>query len=683
MNDETSQKLYEILRTDNAEMLCRMMAEEPDVNEVDDDKDTLLHHAAGFGAADCIRLLLAAGADIAARNKSGETPLHIAANCRRIYRKANGKSATCVDILLKAGADTTMADSWIGTPLDVALHNNNHPEICLLRLAEKSPKTPIMQAVWEADTETLSTLLMQQPGKLALMLGKKSAVNEEDEFRYTPLHAATLPGRTACLPLLLRAGAKPNVRNKEGITPLLLATFMGNAEAIRVLLDAGASTETKDEKNNTPLLHAVDLGHTECVRLLLKAGAKVNHSNHRHNTPLHYAIGNADIMRMLIAAGAKPDAEDSNGMTPLAICAGRADMEKNRECMRLLIDAGADINHRECRGIPPIYWACGGGQGGMLRLLIEAGADVNLCGQSGMTPLHCAAMEKNPEAVQLLLAAGADPTAVCAKELTPRDYAKGKRGKEVRDILAEALRARGVSLTEGPVMSVKEIRRKLCRKAIVLRSAPSKAPTQEHESSLGRVTRQLPGEAWPTDANGHKLLPLATLYLRELPALPVALKKVAVVSIYAPLNIAEQDEERDTRLGFVIRAYADTAGLEPCNHTAPPLTPCLLTPEPIKNDMPRDPNCGGTEELWDNIDETERALELDYREDIMEADYEVHKIGGYPTYTQEEPEIPGGYTFVLQLCTDTAAGLSIGDNGNYYFYYNSRKKDWLVHTDSY
>lgn len=215
MDDETDRQLYEILRADNADELCHLVSEGLGANEADADKNTLLHQAARYRAADCMRVLLAAGADVTSRNKSGETPLHAAADWWSFFWENSGKSATCVDILLKAGADASaMADTWIGTPLDVALKNNHHPEACLLRLAGKQQKSPIMQAVWEANTETLGTLLTQQPGNIGRLLGKKSTVNDTDEFQNTPLHIATLPGRTACLPLLLRAGAKPNITNK-------------------------------------------------------------------------------------------------------------------------------------------------------------------------------------------------------------------------------------------------------------------------------------------------------------------------------------------------------------------------------------------------------------------------------------------------------------------------------------
>ena len=682
--DEISKKLYEIHRADDTEALQQMLDAGLDVNFTDSSLDTAIHEAARFGAAKCLTVLLNAGADITLRNENKETALHKAAKCWRIFRHLNSQSATCVDLLLKAGADpSAKAESWIGTPLDVAVDEKNHPETCLLRQAVAPEKQPIIQAVWDADTEALKSILTQQPGKLGRMLGKKSEVNVADEFGYTPLHIATLPGRRACLPLLLEAGAKPNAITREGITPLMMSTLMADAESMQLLIKAGASTEIADDYLNTPLIKAVDYGYLDCAKTLLKAGANINHRNKRKYTALQESIGNPEIMAVLIQAGAKLNAADETGMTPLANCAHSSDIEKNLACMRLLIDAGADINRQECRGIPPIYWTCCHSGIGLLRMLIDAGANVNLSDQSGMTPLHCAAMDKNPEAIRLLLAAGADPAAKDAAGKTPRDYAKGREGQEARDILAEALRARGISLTHGPVMPVKEIRRKLRRKAIIFKSSAAEQHAPNFSSYLGKVAWQRPDETWPTDAEGNMLEPLATIFLKDLPALPTALKKVELITIFAPQDAWTRDSDEHPRLGCMIRTYSTTEGLTPCNYTAKSLTPCLLTPELVKNDMPNAPTCGGTDELWDHIDETERALEVDYREDIQEEEYETHKIGVYPTYAQYPPELPGGYNFVLQISSDDTAGLEIGDSGNYYFYYNSRKKDWLVHADCY
>ena len=61
----------------------------------------------------------------------------------------------------------------------------------------------------------------------------------------------------------------------------------------------------------------------------------------------------------------------------------------------------------------------------------------------------------------------------------------------------------------------------------------------------------------------------------------------------------------------------------------------MLLPELVENDMPRFPDCGGSSELWDAIDKLGRVQGLDYEEDIMEGDYDAHKLGGYPSCSQD------------------------------------------------
>jgi hypothetical protein len=103
--------------------------------------------------------------------------------------------------------------------------------------------------------------------------------------------------------------------------------------------------------------------------------------------------------------------------------------------------------------------------------------------------------------------------------------------------------------------------------------------------------------------------------------------------------------------------------------------------EHVENDIPKWPDCGGSDELWEEICEHEIIRGRDYQEDIYPADYETHKLGGYPTYAQGAPDIPEGYEFVLQISFDENAGLTIGDLGNYFFFYNANEDDWRVYAD--
>ncbi len=677
-NHNLLELLFEVFKADDADALREYLQKVQDVNRVDESGNFLLYLAAMFGAAECMKLILQAGANVNQCNKEKETALHEAAFALTVDKRKNFRPDVCILLLLQAGAKPSVRTKQGKTPLDKALFLPNYLRVAILRIAAQAEKSPMMQAVWNTDTEALASLLAQQPGRLMRMLGKKSAVNDADENGYTPLHAAVLHGRTACLPMLLAAGAAPDVVSRDSTTPLMLATLAGDTVAMQILLKAGASPDVANGRGDTPLICAVKAHRAECVRILLERGAMVNAWNVRHETALFHATKNPEIMRMLLDSGAAVNGD------VMIECASQGDSEQALECMRMLIAAGGDVNEENNPGGTPILWTESRGNGlEMMKLLLSAGADISRQNRSGNTILHNKAMACNLEAIRLLLEAGADPGIRNADGCTPRECAQGEDAAACRELLEAAMRERGISIIDKPVMKVSDIRRRLRRKAVIFRSALGEQAAAANTSWLGRVTRRVPGEEWPEDANGHPLVPLATLFLQGLPVLPPTLKKLTVITIFAPQDTWGEDVVDTPQMGCVIRSYADTDELETCDYAATEFMPCMLTPEPVSNDMPKFPDCGGSDELWDNIEKVEQAKGLDYLENILEADYQTHKIGGYPTYVQGAPDIPRGYAFVFQICSDKTAGFYIGDCGNYYFYYNARKNDWIVHADTY
>ncbi len=87
---------------------------------------TALHFAAFLGGPGAVRVLLDAGADVAAvaRNEMRVQPLHSAA--------ANGNVESC-RLLLEAGADPNARQQRDFTPMDEALQEHNEELIALLR----------------------------------------------------------------------------------------------------------------------------------------------------------------------------------------------------------------------------------------------------------------------------------------------------------------------------------------------------------------------------------------------------------------------------------------------------------------------------------------------------------------------------------------------------------------------
>mmetsp|Transcript_39393 Transcript_39393/g.92606 ORF Transcript_39393/g.92606 Transcript_39393/m.92606 type:complete len:112 (-) Transcript_39393:15-350(-) len=76
-----------------------------------------LHRAVSNGHVEMTQVLLAAGADVNARNVDGKTPLHFAVNLK------DGR-VELVQILLAAGADVDSKDRMGITPLAVAKHGD-------------------------------------------------------------------------------------------------------------------------------------------------------------------------------------------------------------------------------------------------------------------------------------------------------------------------------------------------------------------------------------------------------------------------------------------------------------------------------------------------------------------------------------------------------------------------------
>lgn len=84
--------------------------------------DTALHIAAAAWRIDAARMLLKAGADICARNRHGQTPLHYAANGGPGSPRWNPEAqAATISGLIDAGADPNAPDRRGVAPLHIAI----------------------------------------------------------------------------------------------------------------------------------------------------------------------------------------------------------------------------------------------------------------------------------------------------------------------------------------------------------------------------------------------------------------------------------------------------------------------------------------------------------------------------------------------------------------------------------
>ena len=172
-----------------------------------------------------------------------------------------------------------------------------------------------------------------RPGKhlllVLLMLAAAAACgNPREEARvklaqmqvsYTPeaLVKKAARGEVPAVKLFLRAGMDPGTRDQNGMTPLHAASLGGRSEVAGVLLEAGADPEARDKKlGATVLIHAALRGHKDTVKLLLDRGVKVEAADAKNGrTALMWAVLNnhRETVEILLDRGAALGAQDHYG----------------------------------------------------------------------------------------------------------------------------------------------------------------------------------------------------------------------------------------------------------------------------------------------------------------------------------------------------------------------------------
>lgn len=121
----------------------------------------------------------------------------------------------------------------------------------------------------------------------------------------TPLYQASLDGYTGIVRVLLAAGGRAEVLEKNNHSLLHFAVYSGETDIIDMLIEAGVKVNSKDFYGDTPL-HTAATKLAYLVQNLLEHKANMYILNHDGSTPLHRAaqVGRVCIIRALLEAGA-------------------------------------------------------------------------------------------------------------------------------------------------------------------------------------------------------------------------------------------------------------------------------------------------------------------------------------------------------------------------------------------
>jgi len=335
---------------------------------------------------------------IGVKDEFGNTPLHCAVFSGHIK---------IVELLLKCGAKVNAQDDGGLTPLFLSLFFPGNLEA------------------------------------FGLLLDYGADVNARGKHYKTPLYVAAFFGRMKAVKLLLDRGALVDAKDVSGVTPLhcmMIAggekdadipdaffmlgnlritwdkgVFAGQYEEVaELLIKHGAKINLRGNDRETLLHLAVANGNIRIAKLFLEHKAEVNAIDGFRNTPLHYAalFGHEEIAKLLLENAAEVDSKNDGGSTALHLAVRDGKREK---VVRLLLDSGGDVNAKDCAGLTPFYYAvhtvCKERLLSLelLRLLIEYGAALNESGFSeDAFPICCAAEWRGCEdIVEFLLVSGA------------------------------------------------------------------------------------------------------------------------------------------------------------------------------------------------------------------------------------------------------------------------------------
>jgi ankyrin repeat protein len=351
---------------------------------------TLLMHAAQIGDVSAVKLLLAAGVSIDAREtRTGTTALIWAATANQ---------ADAVRALAEAGAQMNVVSKVTAYP-----HTQNGVGLNGL----------------EEGVSYVGQTVLPRGGWSAVMFAARE-------------------GAVDAVRALATAGANLDLVDPEGTSALIIAVINGQYDVAKVLLEKGADPNIGDIKGMTPLYAAVDMhtipttfgrpdpphavieGSVGAVETLLAAGADPNARlkgpilKRVYNpgdprlsegaTPFMRAAKGADVtlMRMLLAAGADPRLEQKNGNTPLMLTAsagsGRGS-DNNPDhvtepqalaALEYLLGLGLDVNATNEDGDSAMHVASTTNLGSpaVIKFLYDKGARLDIKNKAGRTPLE-------------------------------------------------------------------------------------------------------------------------------------------------------------------------------------------------------------------------------------------------------------------------------------------------------
>jgi ankyrin repeat protein len=427
------------LAVKDGEDIFEMLVTEDTVNQRDGAGNTMLHSVIrNRGIPRHIGIILDKRAIVDARNREGDTALHIAVrmNLREdgeflISRGASIFSANAAgdSPLYNALTSTGGIRYWIINPNTVnakdGLGNNMLHYAASWKLNNAIPAiiqrgVPVESVNATGETPLFMAVKANSPATIKVLLDNRANIKAADSQGYNLLHAAIRWNAVDAVSFLIESGIDINAHSLSGDTALHIAVSLGLTDIDSLLISKGANLEVRNIDGNTPFMEAVKIGLLPTIEKLAANGADPNTRNTRGDTPLHLAVaaGRQDIVTQLLRMRANIHARNTLNRTPFQLALGVSSRMTSvlltRDRVNTPDDMGNSVLHiaLQEKSSPEI-----------IKAIIGRGGRINAVDNNGKTPLRTAVDLGLLDQAKILADAGADPFIMAVDNKSPADIA--------------------------------------------------------------------------------------------------------------------------------------------------------------------------------------------------------------------------------------------------------------------
>jgi len=390
----------------NSAQIGRILDSRAPVDARNRDGDTALHIAVRMNQRETGEFLISRGANIFSLNAAGHSPLFLALSpADRNMREWIVNSNT---IIAKDGVGNNMlhyASQWaLVNAIPIILRNGMSVEE-----ANATGQTPLFFAIRN-----------DSPATIRVLVENRANFNVRDTQGNSLLHFAVRWNAKESISYLLSLGIDINSFSLNGNTPLHDAVALGMSDIETLLISRNANLEVRNIDGNTPFMEAVRGALLPSIEKLATNGADVSTRNTRGDTPLHIAVSmdRLDLVNILLRHGTSIHARNTRNRTPFQIALSispsmvSALLSNNR--INTPDDLGNSALHVAVQERAPVD---------IIRTIVAGGARINAVDSNGKTPLRLAVDINSFDSAKIIADGGADPFMAASDNKTPAEIA--------------------------------------------------------------------------------------------------------------------------------------------------------------------------------------------------------------------------------------------------------------------